>query len=58
MYRPPNVKSIFYDQLNDILKHINNCNEIILFGDLNVNWLDKTKRKELKTIKLLKGQPD
>lgn len=50
MYRPPNAKSIFYDQLNDILKHFNNCNEIILFGDLNVNWLYKTKRNDLKTI--------
>ena len=49
-YRPPTANDTFYEQLTGILKECNHNKEIILMGDFNLNWEDKTKRKNLKAI--------
>lgn len=49
VYRPPNAASDFYTGLTKILKTYER-KEILLMGDLNINWLDKGKRKHLKDI--------
>lgn len=43
-------KKTFYDKLYKLLKLCDFNKEVILIGDLNVNWLDKTGRKKLKNI--------
>lgn len=40
VYRPPNATSDFYTGLTKILKTYER-KEILLMGDLNINWLDK-----------------
>lgn len=49
LYRPPTAKDIFFTHRIEILKKCNN-KEIILLGDFNINWLDKSCRKKLKQI--------
>lgn len=49
-YRPPSADDTFYDQLTEVLKKCNLNKELLLMGDFNVNWEDKTKRKKLKMI--------
>jgi len=48
VYRPTATNE-FYDCLNVILKQCGNM-EVILMGDFNLNWQDKTGRKKLKDI--------
>lgn len=48
MYRPPSAKSDFYDHLKVLLNHFAINSEIIVIGDLNVNWDVKRDRKILK----------
>ena len=50
LYRPRSTKIVFYDKLNALLKECDTKKEIILLGDLNINWSDKIKRKELKRV--------
>ncbi len=50
MYRKPSANADFYDQLKALLKMLNPKKEIILVGDLNVNWDNKKERKNLKLI--------
>lgn len=45
LYCPPSARSDFYDQLKLLLNHFSSDSEIILVGDLNVNW-DVKKRQE------------
>lgn len=49
VYRPPTATNEFYDCLNVILKQYGKM-EVILMGDFNLNWQDKTRRKKLKDI--------
>ena len=49
LYRPPDAKVIFYDQLEALLKDVSALNkEVILYGDVNINWDIKSIRKNLK----------
>ena len=50
LYRPPKTNSLFYDQLQTILKECDNKKEIIILGDVNLNWSNKSDRKRLKEI--------
>lgn len=47
-YRPPSSNNRFYKDLKNILKECDSGKEIILMGDFNINWEDKTNRKALK----------
>lgn len=49
-YRSPTANNTFYEQFTGILKECNHNKEIILMGDFNLNWEDKTKRKKVKAI--------
>lgn len=62
MYRPPNTKNTFYDQLHTILTECDLDKETILMGDFNINWENKRARKNLKQtltkfefVQLVKG---
>lgn len=50
IYSPPPTSNDFYEELQAILKECNWKKEIIIFGDFNVDWLIKSKRKKLKSI--------
>lgn len=50
LYRPPSAKVDFYDQLKALLSCCDFNYEVILMGDLNVNWDSKSDRKKLKEI--------
>lgn len=45
IYRPPSSNSMFYEHLRNILKEFDRNKELILVGDLNINWTEKSKRK-------------
>lgn len=49
LYRPPSENDMFLDKLSAMLKTCNG-KEVLLMGDFNLNWLDKTRRKQLKDI--------
>ncbi|KAG7526776.1 hypothetical protein JOB18_045141 [Solea senegalensis] len=49
-YRPPTANDTFYDEFADILKECDHNKEIIIMGDFNLNWEDKSKRRKLKVI--------
>ena len=49
LYRPPNAKDVFFNNLSGVLKKCDG-KEVVLMGDFNLNWLDKTRRKKLKDI--------
>lgn len=44
LYRPPSAKVDFYDQFKALLNSCDFNNELILMGDLNVNWDNKSDR--------------
>lgn len=50
IYRPPLALSGFYEELKAILNECNFKNEVVLLGDFNVNWNDKTNRKHLQFL--------
>ena len=50
MYRPPSASNAFYAELQALLKECDTKNEVILLGDLNINWLDKSNRRQLKSL--------
>lgn len=49
MYRPPSATDAFCAALQALLKECDTRNEVILLGDLNINWLDKSN---LETVKI------
>lgn len=49
MYRPPTAKDTFYTLLANILKQYS-TKELIVMGDFNLDWLNKTRRKKLKDL--------
>lgn len=50
IYRPPSAKNDFFTTFKKLLRACDLKKEVILLGDLNCNWLDKTNRKALKQI--------
>ena len=50
LYNPPACDSSFYDNLDKLLKTIAHKSEVLIFGDFNIDWLDKSKRRKLKTL--------
>ena len=50
LYRHPSATVEFYDQLKHIFNACNFDKEVIVLGDLNINWDDKKCRKKLKEI--------
>lgn len=54
LYRPPNDKDVFFDKLTEVLKACNN-KEVLLMGDFNLNWPDKTRSKKLSRSLPLKA---
>lgn len=38
IYRPPSSNADFYEKLDILLKQLNPAKELIILGDLNVNW--------------------
>lgn len=47
---PPSSNKIFYDQFKNLLKSCDLRKEILLMGDPNVNWEDKTMSKTLRQV--------
>lgn len=50
MYIPPSSNSIFYDHLRNLMKGFDPNKELILVGDFNINWNEKSNRKKLQEI--------
>ncbi len=50
LYRHPSATVEFHDQLKETFNACNFNKEVIVFGDLNINWDDKKCRKRLKQI--------
>ncbi len=50
IYRPPSSNISFLDKFKEILCQCDFKKEVIIMGDLNLNWEDKTSRKKLKQI--------
>ena len=50
IYRPPLSNIDFYEKLDNLLKQCNFQKEVIIMGDLNINWEDKQNRKNLKRV--------
>lgn len=50
MYRPPSASNAFCVALQALLKECDTRNEVILLGDLNINWLDKLNWRQLKSL--------
>ena len=49
VYRPPTATNDFFSCLSATLKQYEG-KEVILMGDFNLNWLDKSRRKKLKDV--------
>ncbi len=50
VYRPPSAKSVFHEKLCTVLRECTSGNFVILMGDFNINWEDKSSKKALKQI--------
>lgn len=50
IYHPPSSNNDFYEKFQNILKECNFKKEVIIMGDFNVNWEDRSIRKNLKQI--------
>lgn len=50
IYRPPSSNVDFYEKLETLLKQLNFAKEVIIMGDLNVNWEVNKVRKKLKKV--------
>lgn len=50
VYRPPSSNNDFYITFKKLLQACDFKTEVILLGDFNCNWLNKTNRKSLKQI--------
>lgn len=48
IYRPPSFNVEFYDKLALVIKQLNFAKEVIIMGDLNINWEVYQVRKHLK----------
>lgn len=51
IYHPPSSDVGFYDHLRAVLKELKHREkEVIVSGDLSINWADRNYRKKLKEI--------
>ncbi len=51
LYNPPSGCSVtFYDNIEELFKCFKRNCEVLVFGDFNINWLDKHCRKKLKDL--------
>ncbi len=50
IYRPPSSNTSFYEKFEKLLKECNFNKEVIIMGDFNINWGEKSSRKNLKQI--------
>lgn len=50
IYRPPSSSVDFYDKLASVMKQLNFAKEVIIMGDLNINWDVNQVRKKFKKI--------
>ena len=50
IYWPPSATVSFYDKFRDLLQQCDSNKEIIICGDINANWVDKSSRKCLKQV--------
>ena len=50
LYRPPSSNVSFYEQFREMLRQCDFNREVIVIGDMNVNWEDKSARKQLKQV--------
>lgn len=50
VYRPPSAKSVYLEKLNAMLRECSSKKEVIMMGDFNINWEDKSCKKALKQI--------
>lgn len=50
IYSPPSSNIDFYEKLQNMLANCNFDKEVIIMGDFNVNWEDRSVRKKLKQI--------
>jgi len=51
VYNPPSsCLQTFYQNLEKILKSFKPNREMLIYGDTNVNWLNKSSRKQLKEL--------
>ncbi len=49
LYNPPSHEVNFYDELKRLLSIVDKSCECMLFGDFNINWLDKRGKTKLKS---------
>jgi hypothetical protein len=49
LYNPPSHDANVYNELKNLLSVVDNCHECMLFGDFNINWLDKSGKSKLKS---------
>lgn len=50
IYRPPTSNVDFYEKLGIFMKQLSLAKEVIIMGDLNVNWEVNKVRKKLKKV--------
>lgn len=50
IYRPPSSSISFYEKFEKLLKECNFNKEVIIMGDFNINWGEKSSRKNFKQI--------
>lgn len=50
LYNPPPHGADFYNELNSLLPVCDTCNECILLGDFNINWMVKSEKSKLKPL--------
>ena len=46
IYRPPSSNVSFYEKFREVLQQCDFNREVIVIGDMNVNWEDKSSRKQ------------
>lgn len=50
LYNPPSHGTDFYNQLKSLLSICDKCNKCILFGDFNINWMEKSEKSKPKLV--------
>ena len=50
LYRPPSSNISFYEKFRELLQQCDFNREVIVMGDFNVNWEDKSSKKHLKQV--------
>lgn len=50
IYRPPSANVSFYEKFRELLQQCNFNREVLVMGDLNINWLNSSTRQQLKQV--------